>query len=98
MDKQTDRPMEMGKTQGCKKMGYYLTNKPKNLLNYYQIPTYLYSHSDPMGTNKQTNIYSIFRDKLSLPEGSLDWTPLASQVKVLDPPPCPPKPKSLLLA
>jgi hypothetical protein len=66
-------------------MGYDLKNKPKNLLKYLQIPTYLYSHSYPMGTdkqtngrtnggtNKRTNIYSIFRDKLSLPEESSDW-------------------------
>jgi hypothetical protein len=33
MDKQTDGQTEMGKTQGPKKMGYYLQNKPKNLLN-----------------------------------------------------------------
>ena len=26
-----------------------------------------------MDTDKRTNIYSIFRDKLSLAEGSLDW-------------------------
>ncbi len=54
-DKQMDGQTEMGKTQGSKKMGYYLKNKPENLLKYYQIPTYLYSHSDPIGTSKQTN-------------------------------------------
>ncbi len=34
MDKQTDGQTEMGKTQDSKKMGYYLKNKPKNLLKY----------------------------------------------------------------
>jgi hypothetical protein len=29
MDKQTDRQKEMGKTQGSKKMGYYLKNNQK---------------------------------------------------------------------
>jgi hypothetical protein len=33
-NKQTDGQMEMGKTQDSKKMGYYLMNKPKNLLRY----------------------------------------------------------------
>jgi hypothetical protein len=34
MDKQTDGQTEMGKTQGFKKIGYYLKNKLKNLLKY----------------------------------------------------------------
>ncbi len=34
MDKQTDGQTEMGKTQGSKKKGYDLKNKPKNLLKY----------------------------------------------------------------
>jgi hypothetical protein len=32
------------------------------------------------GTNKRTNIYSIFRDKLSLPEGSLDRTTIETSL------------------
>jgi hypothetical protein len=31
-DKQTDGQTEMGKTHGSKTMGYYLKNKPKNIL------------------------------------------------------------------
>jgi hypothetical protein len=34
MDKQTDGQAEMEKTQGSKEMGYYLKNRPKNLLKY----------------------------------------------------------------
>jgi hypothetical protein len=45
----------MGITQGCNKIGYDLENEPKNLLKYKQLCTYLFSQSDPMGTNKQTD-------------------------------------------
>jgi hypothetical protein len=80
-DKQIDGQTELGKTQGSKKMGYYLKNKPKKstkiLTNTYLSILPQWSHKDKqtnkrMDTDKRTNIYSIFRDKLSLPEGSLD--------------------------
>jgi hypothetical protein len=45
----------MGITQGCNKIGYDLVNEPKNLLKYYQLSNNLYSQSDPMGTDGQTN-------------------------------------------
>ncbi len=57
-------------------MGYYFENEPQNIHNTKKILFIYYSHSDPMGTDgqtdKRTNIYSLFRDKLSHPEGSSD--------------------------
>jgi hypothetical protein len=53
-------------------------DEPQNIHNIIKNLFIYYSHSDPMGTdgqtNKWTNIYSLFRDKLSLPEGSSDIT------------------------
>ncbi len=58
-------------------MGYYFENETQNIHNTIKKLFIYYSHSDPMGTDgqtdKRTNIYSLFRDKLSLPEGSSDW-------------------------
>jgi hypothetical protein len=59
------------------KTAYIMVTKDSTHLRNNKIMYYT-PQSDPMGmdngqTNKQTNFYSIFRDKLSLPDGSLDY-------------------------
>ncbi len=66
-------------------MGYYFQNEPKNIHNTIKNYSFITPKVIPWGrtdkrtngqTNEQTdrwtNICSLFRDKLSLPEGSSD--------------------------
>jgi hypothetical protein len=71
MDKQTD-----GREHLWGSIKYLILPKVTNdstHLHNNKIMYYTHPKVIPYGrTNKRTNIYLIFRDKLSLPEGSLD--------------------------
>jgi hypothetical protein len=50
-----------------------LTHLHNNKIMYYTHPKVIPWGQTNKQTNKRTNIYSIFRDKFSLPEGTSDF-------------------------